>query len=453
MIRARRVAKLEAALVVMGITFAVAACDAVLGIHALDAGTEEAVDARHDTADPCASDGGGAAGATGCPCSPEGKLGCAGQDSAQTVICGPSDGGLVWQPNGECREPAPVCAEGACACPTRGYSLSGGVCCADGQGVCDGGCVDLQTDNAHCGGCGLACSAGCSGGECVMTLASGQGFPFGISVGGSSVYWTKTANDAGVGAVMSVAVDGGASQTLAGGQDHPFDIAANGTSVCWTDQAAGTVMEISLTAGGSPVTLASGQNKPYGVALDGTNVYWTDEKANTLVKVALDGGGIPVTLASGQEDPQGVAVYGTDVYWIDNSNTGTVMKLALGKTGAVVTLASGQIYPYGIATDGTSVYWTTQQGGTVMKIAADGGGVPVMLASGENYPGEIATDGTRIYWTDNSGEVLTMPVDGGSGPVTLASGRGNQLGGIAVDGTSVYVANGGAGTVLRITPK
>jgi hypothetical protein len=51
--------------------------------------------------------------------------------------------------------------------------------CDPGLTACDGGCIDEQTDPAHCGGCGLACvapvsgsatgSPKCSGGSCDVT--------------------------------------------------------------------------------------------------------------------------------------------------------------------------------------------------------------------------------------------------------------------------------------------
>ncbi|WP_437590703.1 MXAN_6577-like cysteine-rich protein [Sorangium sp. So ce1000] len=44
----------------------------------------------------------------------------------------------------------------------------GGELCAPGRAACNGGCVDLDTDVRHCGGCGRECTAGmlCEGGAC-----------------------------------------------------------------------------------------------------------------------------------------------------------------------------------------------------------------------------------------------------------------------------------------------
>lgn len=42
-----------------------------------------------------------------------------------------------------------------------------GLECADGTSLCDGACVDTETDPLHCGACGRICDAACSAGECV----------------------------------------------------------------------------------------------------------------------------------------------------------------------------------------------------------------------------------------------------------------------------------------------
>ena len=49
----------------------------------------------------------------------------------------------------------------------------GTAACPSGQALCGTSCVDLQNDANNCGGCGLACSVGCSAGECLVTVASG----------------------------------------------------------------------------------------------------------------------------------------------------------------------------------------------------------------------------------------------------------------------------------------
>ncbi len=50
----------------------------------------------------------------------------------------------------------------------------GRVLCSTGLAMCDGGCHDLQTSSAHCGGCGRACGVGggCVAGACTSTTVA-----------------------------------------------------------------------------------------------------------------------------------------------------------------------------------------------------------------------------------------------------------------------------------------
>lgn len=46
--------------------------------------------------------------------------------------------------------------------------------CEDGQAICSGACVTIASDDANCGGCGLACTGAqsCSGGRCVAPVCA-----------------------------------------------------------------------------------------------------------------------------------------------------------------------------------------------------------------------------------------------------------------------------------------
>ncbi len=339
--------------------------------------------------------------------------------------------------------------------PGDHYGAIGSRCardiCSSGLSWCNGACVDKQTNNSNCGGCGIPCSATspstatCTAGRCLVTFVSGEEFPYGITVDARSVYWTNISD----GTVMEVAIGGGIPTTLASGQASPSDIAVDATSVYWTN-AGGTVMKVP-TGGGTLTTLASGQITPFRMAVDTSNVYWTSLDGGLVVKVPI-GGGPPTTLASG-DSPAGITVDATSVYWTNSSPTGTVMKVPTGG-GTVTTLASGQNRPLGIAVDATSVYWTNfASGGTVMKVAT-GGGTPTTLALGQDAPRGIAVDARSVYWTnyDSAGTVMKVATGGGSA-TTLASSQNYPYGVIAVDAASIYWTNVGDGTVMKLTPK
>jgi len=104
----------------------------------------------------------------GCACAQEGLVRCAGD---VFFTCEQA----AWVPLAA--GPGPTCgcgAEGERACLAgRLYECLNGVWGTtdvppDGQDVCDGRCVDLATDDAHCGRCDNACPQGrrCQDGEC-----------------------------------------------------------------------------------------------------------------------------------------------------------------------------------------------------------------------------------------------------------------------------------------------
>ena len=67
---------------------------------------------------------------------------------------------------------APVCGESCC--PENEYCINGAcleIICDPGKSVCEGACVDLQTDKNHCGECEISCADDeeCIQGECKGT--------------------------------------------------------------------------------------------------------------------------------------------------------------------------------------------------------------------------------------------------------------------------------------------
>jgi len=306
------------------------------------------------------------------------------------------------------------CDEGQCQCPAS-------------QALCNSQCVDLTVDSANCGFCGhncqgLACSLGLCVASPVATLTSTDCVLSGLAVDSTTVYWTQ-------GSILQL---GCAPGTFA----KPF-------------------------AGGSTITYGS-TDDPRGVVVDLTNVYWVDYIDGSVRKapIAAKGGGgssilPPIDLEAGTTPgPVALAIDAHNVYWADSA-AGTVNQMPLAG-GTVTVLATGT-WPNAVAVDSKvvakNVYWVDYVDGTVNKVpvaTADGGTpVNVVLAPSETQPWSIAIDATNVYWTDksNPGSVKSIGING-TNPVTLASGQGAPWG-IAVDSNFVYWTNFNDNTVVK----
>jgi len=103
-------------------------------------------------------------------------------------------------------------------------------------------------------------------GSLVLAQSNEEGCAWGVAL---------DANDAYVavgGAIQRIAFDGGTTVLASG---FPFGVAVDSTDVYWTDLTAGTVMK-TATDGGPALMLASGLSDPVEVAVDATSVYVLD---------------------------------------------------------------------------------------------------------------------------------------------------------------------------------
>jgi hypothetical protein len=374
-----------------------------------------------------------------------------------------------------------ICGGGPCvdAQCGKGAPNDGGATmeCTGGMSLCGGVCIDTTSSPVNCGGCGVACGGTCTNSRCLVQLASGQGFPMGLAVDSTNVYFSGFQ----VPGILSVPIAGGAPVTI-----DPLAtetaLALDAVNLYWVDSDDGWLNGIPLSGlpdGGSPMEFFSSTNSGgypignlAGLALDSSNAYWTynDSVLGPLLVKAPLGGGSLTTLAT--VFPGAVAVDATNVYVWSNGSLVSVPIGGLPDGGApnimVANAGNGGTLINEIAVDAANIYWSGPAGVMSAPLA---GGPSVTLAADPNAQGPLATDcprppgackATWVYWSGGpctspdggdecvAGSILKVAAGGGA-VVTLAPSAGGAD--IVTDSTSVYFTEYSNQAVMKITPR
>ena len=319
------------------------------------------------------------------------------------------------------------------------------------------GCeTSIETNGAHCGGCGRDCLGGtCTAGVCQpFALATGQTSPAGLVVDpgpAGRVYWTNRSAD---GTIASVDKAGGPVVVLASGQDLPGGIAMNATHLFWSNAATGpngtivSVPKSNAADAGAPLLLASDQTVPLAVAVHGGRVYWTNAVNNVGSVSAVDvNGGVVDVVASDQDFPTGIAADDAGVFWVTHDG-GRLMTLDLLTVPPQIReLATDLVQPAGLVLDTTNIYWS-ELSGNIRRRSKLSGATTQLLADQQGLPLSVAVDGIHVYWTDNLNGTIGRTPKGGGAVETIASAQNGPMY-VVVDNLSVYWTNGGDGTIMR----
>ncbi|CAN5278762.1 hypothetical protein BH09MYX1_BH09MYX1_02930 [soil metagenome] len=193
------------------------------------------------------------------------------------------------------------------------------------------------------------------GGCSVPTILGFTGVVRALALDGLTLYWGDLS-----GSISSCATAGcGNNPTIVGtGSGFPAGLALDSTDVYWTSSTAGNVYKCPKTGcSGSPTIVASNQTFLQGIAVDSTALYWADGSA---VLTCSKSNCVPTALVSNQTAPTSIVLDGANVYWTDTL-AGTIMKCAkTGCGGNATVIAAGQTDLRKLAIDATTAYWTVK---------------------------------------------------------------------------------------------
>jgi len=307
-----------------------------------------------------------------------------------------------------------VCVAGACEC--RGT-------------LCDALCVDEQNDPFNCGACGLRCTIGCEGGECIEPVSIEVGQERGCALLSNGTVRCWGSNNGALGDGTSFDRDVATPLALTGvvqldlGENHGCAVLAGGTLKCWGQDSFGVLGIGSAGGGGTPtivpgltdvVSVAPGSRHTCAVRAGGAVSCWGLNHAGQV--------GVPTNFS----EPSPVDVPGLDA----------VVKLALGFSHSCALDAAGAVWCWGDNTeyqlgDGTNVARPEPEAVPGLAGATD-------LAAGDNHTCARLMDTTVVCWGDNA----SLQLGDGTDLDRESPTQVQALGGAPLDGIESLKAGG-----------
>lgn len=412
------------------------------------------------------------------------KTGCrqagAGGSTSTTTGSGGSGG------TGGCPATSLVC-DGVCVDPQTdpdhcgscdkwclsGVACTAGECAICDQNTCVDACSDLLTDPNHCAGCDKSCAVNgiCVGGgcacpagtdpcacdpadeQCTDACADLDVDPRHCKACGVACKANEVCGGNGCACPETVTVKtcGGVCADTSTDPDHCGDCSVSNSNKCGAELAciAGKCVAAPLFAGTATGVVTD-------LAVDADAVYWTEADwmnfSNGYVRRQLHEGSVVETLATGEIEPKHIALDGRgNVYWASiGAADGEYLKTVPVNGGTKKTLATAENV-HGLASDGESLFWVTFTEGKVwrLELLPTPAQTAVALATGQNTPRGLILDSKHIFWARSNYGEIAQAHKDGKALTGLVGYMGDAINELAASDDTVYWA-GNNGTVGRV---
>ena len=396
-----------------------------------------------------------------------------GQSGSGGANSGGSSVDVCTQDARECISSASVriCQDGDWvqeACPAVSAGFEGtctgeGICgqeCPTGEQECDGVCVDVAADSAHCGACGHGCGGGvCTNATCqAMTVAEAQDGAYSVALppSGNAVFWLTPTDTLRCPAGGCTATPTRiAEQTNT--STNPYSIAVTNTDVYWMPASAQLA---SCAAAGC--TFQSVTPVSTGDSLRELSLGY-DGKAYLSARFELlscsDGTcSTDPALSCVQADSlRTSAVTAEGVFYIDSTDPWGLYRCFEGVRTYYADIRNGRV----VRAFGEYIYAATSDG-SIARCHKEGcAGQAEPLVVGSTGLTSMAVDATGIYWTTvgsdtaATGELLRTSLDGTDPVQPMATGLAGPTS-LQIAGDFAYWAEPGisglvgSGRVARI---
>ena len=239
----------------------------------------------------------------------------------------------------------------------------------------------------------------------------------------------------------------GATASFIPGAGFPCGVAVNSSHVYWGNGATGSIGRAGLDGSGVNPSFIGGASSPCAPSLDSTHVYWANQATGimnpnlgSIGRANLNGSGVQPVVFGNQSnlvnEPCGTAIGGGFLYWVNaGPDPRTIGRSPIPDplpVGGFVPEAGGEpFFACWPSLTSSHIYWSVAALGIGRASLSDTSDLDLVATASAS--GGTAIVGSKLYWANlTEGTISRANLDGSSPQVAFLTGLQGPRG-IAVD--------------------